>query len=182
MSNPIDADLMSFKKLEELSRGSTITDLNEEEMHDYLHSSIEALNRFTMGGRSTCLIALSLLLWKGDKSYIKSSGISVEELLSMSFRIITDPSFIFPEWGAVLAGVVIAKHLDDFSEESLTDIDNQCKLLLRHLTSREDLCDAILPSLFLHNLKYQAISEGRLLQEAVNLRENHFPKKSITLL
>lgn len=144
MSNTIDADLRSFKQLEGFIRDSgSITGLSEKEIHDHLHYCIEALNRFAMGGRSTCLIGLSLLLWKGNQSYIKSSEINIEKLLPLSFRITTDPSFIFPEWGVVLTGVIIAKYRYCFPEKSLEVVENQCKLLLRHLTSRLDLSDAI---------------------------------------
>jgi len=144
MSNPIDNDIKTLKELKKLIQNSdSISSMNEKEINDKILYCMKQLNKFTMGGRSACLIALSLLLWKSDRSCVSLPDIDFEPLLSMSFRITTDPSFIFPEWGIILAGVIIAKYSDCFPKDSLDDILKQCKLLLQHLKNKSGLHDAI---------------------------------------
>lgn len=95
------------------------------------------LNNLRMGGRSSSLIAMSVMLW-----YVHDRGCDVKEedverFLASAFRIAVDPSFVQPEWAVVLAGVMIARYLNRLPEKLKKEVEKQCKRLLRYLEGHE---------------------------------------------
>jgi hypothetical protein len=95
-----------------------------------------------MGGRSASLIALCVILWRIDHKR-RGVRLDVEALLSVAFRIALDPSFIFPEWAVVLAGVLLARHTERLSPDSRDEVVRQCMLLLRDLEGRPSVSRAV---------------------------------------
>jgi hypothetical protein len=95
------------------------------------------LGRMRMGGRSAPLVGLSVVLWNARDP--RELDIDVEDLLTTALAVSMDPSYIWPEWGIVLAGVLICRYLAQLSEDAgqpkrdETELINQCRLRLRHL-------------------------------------------------
>ena len=80
------------------------------------------LNNLRMGGRSSSLIAMSVMLWS-----VHDRGcdvkVDVERFLALAFRIAVDPSFVQPEWAVVLAGVMIARYLNRLPEQLKKEVE-----------------------------------------------------------
>jgi hypothetical protein len=95
------------------------------------------LGRMRMGGRSVPLVGLSVVLWNAQD--LLELDLDLEDLLTTALAIAMDPSYIWPEWGIVLAGVLICRHLSERPEDSgqpkrdEKELINQCRLRLRHL-------------------------------------------------
>ena len=95
------------------------------------------LGRMRMGGRSVPLVGLSVVLWNAQDPI--ELDFDLEDLLTTALGIALDPSYIWPEWGIVLAGVLICRHLPERPEDSgqpkldQKELINQCRLRLRHL-------------------------------------------------
>jgi hypothetical protein len=133
MTNPIERDNEIYKSLETIiSNPEEIRKMDNEAVNATLNFCINRLNRFRMGGRSSALVGLSVLLW-----HLHERGtdikIDVEECFSLAFRTAIDPSFVQPEWGIVLSGVLIARYLDRLPSQASAEIVRQCRLLLEHL-------------------------------------------------
>lgn len=61
---------------------------------------------FRMGGRSAALVALAVIIWRRASDV----RINLEEALNLAFSVAADPSYIWPEWGVVLAGAILARY------------------------------------------------------------------------
>lgn len=93
--------------------------------------------RLRMGGRSAALTVLCILLWSA-RHRSPDVKLDVEKSIAKAFDICRDPSFIRPEWGIVLAGVLIAGYLNRLSESddnnsARQEIEKQCRMVLRNL-------------------------------------------------
>jgi hypothetical protein len=94
------------------------------------------LGRLRMGGRSVPLVGLCVVLWNVRDPL--ELDLDFEDLLTTALAIAMDPSFIWPEWGVVLAGVLICRYLPQLPEDSeqlkseKRELINQCRLRLRH--------------------------------------------------
>jgi len=136
MATPIKEDEIVLGQLEELLRNPTgVCHITKDEIDSIVRFCVKRLHRFRMGGRSSCLAGLSIVLWYAhDRA--DTLEVDIEECLALAFRTTIDPTFVQPEWGVVLAGVIIAKHLEGFSEELKKEIGKQSRLILRYLESR----------------------------------------------
>lgn len=136
MTTPIRTDEETIERLEVIFKNpESVCQMDDDELGSAIAFCINRLHRFRMGGRSTCLIALSILLWHVHER-ANAVKINVEECLTLTFRTALDPTFIQPEWGIVLAGVILARYLDRLPEESKKETDRQARLILRHLEAR----------------------------------------------
>jgi hypothetical protein len=104
------------------------------------------LSRFSMGGRSVPLVGLSVVLWNADDPV--ALKLDLETPLANAFAIAMDPSYIWPEWGIVLAGVIICRYiplLPEVAQGVKNELTNQCRLRLRYLCGKDlpQPCDAV---------------------------------------
>ena len=104
MDNVIRRDDDTFNDLEALINGTeNISSWDDIKLKDKLSTCFGRLDRLRMGGRSHPLIALSVLLWLAhDREPV--ANLDVEGRLNRAFQIAMDPSYLYPEWGLVLAG------------------------------------------------------------------------------
>jgi len=136
MTSPIKEDELVLGRLEEILRNpADVSQMAKNEIDSIVRFCMRRLNRFRMGGRSSCLVGLSIVLWHSH-DHADTEEIDVEECLTLAFRITLDPTFVQPEWGVVLAGVIIARYLDGLPAELKKEIGKQSRLVLRHLESR----------------------------------------------
>jgi len=106
----------------------------------HIEECLASLNRLRMGGRSTPLTALCVLLWHAH-GRSPEVALDVERCLTKAFDICRDPSYVRPEWGVVLAGVLIAKYMDRLSESENGEgpregVARQSRMMLRDLDGR----------------------------------------------
>ena len=92
-----------------------------------------------MGGRSAPLVALAVIVWRRASDVRLDS----EEALNLALGVAVDPSYIWPEWGIVLAGAILAQYgslqkTDQVrTENGWQEIVRQAELRLVHLESGE---------------------------------------------
>jgi hypothetical protein len=111
-----------------------LADMDQEEVVGDIKFCVKRLRLVRMGGRSVALVALSVILWYAKEP--EQIPLDIEDLLVMAFGITTDPSYIWPEWGVVLAGVLIARYLPLMAEDSerqKQELTQQCRLRVAHL-------------------------------------------------
>lgn len=114
--------------------------LESQLVNDYIGTCLGAIRRLRMGGRSTSLTVLCILLWAVHERGSEIE-IDVEEVLAKAFDICRDPSYVRPEWGVVLIGVLVARYLGRLPEiegksEQRKEIVKQCRMMLRDLDQR----------------------------------------------
>lgn len=64
MTTPIDADREMFERLKSIIRSPrAIEKMNDASVNDTLDFCLSRLRRLRMGGRSSALVAMSVLLW-----------------------------------------------------------------------------------------------------------------------
>lgn len=137
MTTAIGRDMEMFELLEAIIKSPQhICEMDNYELNAILDLCMYRLNKLRMGGRSSSLIAMSVMLWS-----VHDRGcdvkVDVERFLALAFRIAVDPSFVQPEWAVVLAGVMIAKYLNRLPEKLKKEVEKQCKRLLRYLEGHE---------------------------------------------
>ncbi len=136
VTTPIKTDEIIIEQLEAIFKDpGSICEMDDDNVASAITFCYERLHRFRMGGRSSCLIALSVLLWHAHER-ADAVIIDIEECLALAFRTAVDPTFIQSEWGIILAGVIIARYLDRLPGESKEEASKQARLLLRHLEAR----------------------------------------------
>lgn len=136
MDTPIEQDVYWYKKFEDILRNQqhSINGMDDTTVTATASECLRQLQHLRMGGRSAPLYVLAILLWHAHDRWPRIP-FDVEERLSLAFRISLDPSFVQPEWGIVLMGVLInryAKRLpteNDVKDEVLC----QCRQNLGHL-------------------------------------------------
>jgi hypothetical protein len=89
-----------------------------------------------MGGRSAALVCLSVMLWQmhDREDDISLGDLDVEGLSAMAFQSAGEPSYIQPEWGIGLVGVLIARHSRRLSSAAKAEVFKQSRLLLEYLS------------------------------------------------
>lgn len=138
MSKSIIIDRDKIRKLSSIIENpANIGKKGKLTFREAIDECINSLSRLRMGGRSVCLVAASVLLWH-EAQRSKDAKIDIEQWLALAFRISMDPSFIQPEWGIVLAGVLIEKYVDALPEEIQVEIINQARRLLCYLEDQRD--------------------------------------------
>lgn len=142
---PLDKDNASHMDMKEFMNmmifdPSIVDKIEFAEINSRIKEYLDAIHRFRMGGRSTPLISLCLLLW-----YAHNHGadleINVEECLTKAIDICRDPSYVQPEWGVVLTGVIVAHYVSllpvkDGNDNPREEIEKQCRMMLRDLDQR----------------------------------------------
>ncbi|MEK7992738.1 MAG: hypothetical protein AAB403_02930 [Planctomycetota bacterium] len=143
MATPIERDEEWEKRFAEILRNPSVVDsMNDSAVATVVEECVGRLSRLRMGGRSTPLYALSIVLWKSHNRSLESA-FDVEELLATAFRICLDPSFVRPEWGVVLTSVVIARYLERLPAGECSEIVGQCRMNLRFLESSSTVVTAV---------------------------------------
>jgi hypothetical protein len=137
MKTAIGRDVEMFELLEVIIKSpQQICEMDNYEVNAILDLCMYRLNKLRMGGRSSSLVAMSVVLWS-----IHDRGcdvkVDVERFLALAFRIAMDPSFVQPEWAVVLAGVMIARYLNRLPEGPKEEVEKQCKRLLCYLEGDE---------------------------------------------
>lgn len=118
-----------------------IDEMDDASLDFAIHDCLKELNRLRMGGRSTSLQMLVVLLWNTPRRKIQ---LAIEACLALAFRLAGDPSFAQPEWGIVLAGVLIARYMGGcLPTGTETEIASQCKLLLAYFESTLGVSPAV---------------------------------------
>jgi hypothetical protein len=131
-----DAELAVFVRdlIEDPSRIDKLSATQIKETSLFCFGRLQA---FRMGGRSAPLVGLSVLLWRAKPEHLRF--LNVDWALNIAFAIATDPSYIWPEWGVVLAGVLISKctsllpETTDEERVMKTELLAQAELRLIHL-------------------------------------------------
>jgi hypothetical protein len=135
MSTGIDADKQMFQRLKSIiSSPQDAREMDAASVNGAVDFCLDRLRRLRMGGRSSALIAMSVLLWEARKRKT-NIALDVEECLSLAFRVALDPSFVQAEWAIVLSGVLIEGYLGNLPPESQAEIIRQCRLMLQHIES-----------------------------------------------
>lgn len=110
MATPIEDDVIWGKKLRHiLTDAGAVEVMDDATVTATVEGCVRRLERFRMGGRSIPLYGLAVLLWRAHDRWPRIPC-DVERLLSLGFRITLDPSFVQPEWGIVLIGVLLARY------------------------------------------------------------------------
>jgi len=138
METSIEKDMFGYKTIEQILKSPKLAqEMSDDEVKSNIVYCIDRLNLFRMGGGSSSLIGLSILLWysRDRKNVWGQQAGDVEELLPISFRATLDPTFIQPEWGVVLAGTIIANYFGGFSKEVKGSVFKQSRDLLKYLES-----------------------------------------------
>lgn len=138
----INRDLDQLRKLGDLITDPRKTEeLSSGEILSYLEHCQNRLSRVRMGGRSDSLAGLCLLLWHGvNRQEVRTRvAPNVEAIAGLAIRTVADPSFIKPERGIVLLGVLICRwmlpgHTSD-SETVRQDILEQVRLVTAYYAS-----------------------------------------------
>lgn len=133
-----ERDVRLAAALREIVRDpSIVANLDEETVIGDVDFCLARLRLVRMGGRSVGLVGLSVILWFAR--HPEKLRLNVEEILVTAFGISMDPSYIWPEWGIVLAGVFIARYLPllpdgtDGQKKAKLELSQQCRLRLAHL-------------------------------------------------
>jgi len=101
-----DAEFAAFVKAL-IENPSRIDELSATHIKETSLFCFGRLQAFRMGGRSAPLVGLNVLLWRAKPEDLRF--LNIDWALNIAFAIATDPSYIWPEWGVVLAGVLISK-------------------------------------------------------------------------
>jgi hypothetical protein len=143
MATPIGRDVERLRELEEILKDpATVLHMDNASVQAVIDGCIVRLRRLRMGGRSSSLVGLSVVLWNvHDRD--PQLAIDVEDCLALAFRVALDPSYVQSEWAVVLAGVLIARYARRLSAASREEVIGQCRLLLRDLEGRRDLASPI---------------------------------------
>jgi hypothetical protein len=115
---------------------SKINQMNADEVLSRIQKCVSCIERVRMGGRSASIFAISALLWYG-KGKVNKQQIDVEKLMSLALHIVTDPSFVQPEMGIILAGVLVARYSDWLSDDCREEILSQTKLMLNYFATQD---------------------------------------------
>ena len=125
---PIEKDAVVLAKLKGLiAHPEGIQKLSDSEIAQLMDECEMRLGRVSMGGRSSSLKLLCVLLWSltDRESLALTLRNRAEALAVAGLRTVGDPSIIEPEWGIVLAGVILARWpngLDAIARKTLIDI------------------------------------------------------------
>jgi len=132
VTTPIERDEQIFRSIESfIVNAEDIAKMDDTEVNSAIGFCLERLHRLRMGGRSLPLVALSVLLWNVHDRGLKVE-LDIENCLALSFRIAGDPSFVQPEWGLVLVGVLLSRYQHRLSKRVRDEVIAQSKLLLEH--------------------------------------------------
>lgn len=100
--NMIDAGLLDITRLKSMS-------VDEIKLH--IRTLLENIEHVRMGGRSISMLSLCSILWYVPTSKL-TRIIDCERLIGLGIRISGDPSYVFPQLGLLLSGILIARHSD----------------------------------------------------------------------
>lgn len=111
MDTPIEKDVRWFKRFEDILRApqDSIDAMDDTAVAATAADCLLRLQHLRMGGRSTPLYTLAVLLWHTHDRWPRIP-FDVEDRLALAFRLSLDPSFVQPGWGIVLIGVLIARY------------------------------------------------------------------------
>ena len=141
--NTIERDRKQLRTLAGLiANPAMVSDLSASKLLTWVKECEERLSRVRMGGRSHSLAALCLLLWHGGnrKTIWRKLSSQAERFVPLGLRCIADPSFVQPEWGVVLVGVVLTRWMSspEIGETDATRLEAlaQIQLVLKYYSSR----------------------------------------------
>lgn len=159
-------------------RPKEISNFSSSSLFTEIDRCLHFLKRLRMGGRSASLVFLSLLLWHG-KDRLTKEQINVEELLALGFRIAGDPSFVQPEMGLILVGILGAKYKDFVKdpEKEGEQIWLQTKLMLDYFATKESSSNPVSAVAWVLSTSWEDNREIAL-QEAVAIMKNRWPSTS----
>ncbi len=141
MSLPIERDVQTLRKVESLlCNPDSLRLWSDKEIDALFQILVGRLNRVRMGGRSASLIALCVLLWNRQSTLFR---FDVEALLALSLRIPADRSFVFPEWGIVLTGALVARFSEQLPADEKPETLGQIRLLLKDFESNGQATNAV---------------------------------------
>lgn len=141
MKEPIKRDTERIQELNALLQDPhTVSQMDEETACNTVRDCVAHLRHLRMGGRSSSLIGLCVVLWNRPPHELL---LDVEELLALAFHIAGDGSYVQPEWAVVMAGVLIAKYSDRIPDEARNEVHGQCRLLLEHLKQAVGVSPAV---------------------------------------
>ncbi len=113
---PAELDLQAAREAESIIGNQTqIRALGYEQACSIMSNCYRSIRRIRSGGRSVKIVCLSVLLWNNRQRSLPPE-LDPEDLLALGFHLAVDPSLLFPEWGIVLAGVLLAGFADQLSD------------------------------------------------------------------
>lgn len=104
-------------------------------INDTLDYCLARTRLVRMGGRSAPLVAASVIVWGTPAARLR---FDLEGAFGVALAVASDPSFVWPEWGVILAGVLVARFsvlVDNFRESPARAQDEllaQVRLRLTH--------------------------------------------------
>ena len=135
-SLPIKRDLRRIDELRSfVERPESLAELSDAEAQALIDDCLARLHRLRPGGRSTSLLGLSIFLWSLHERWPRIK-LEIEHCLALAFRIAIDPSFIHPEWGVILAGVLLARYVERLPVDARDEVVQESRLRLRDLEDR----------------------------------------------
>ncbi len=92
---------------------------------------LSRLRRVRMGGRSAPLVAASVIAWRVPLGWLT---VDMEETAGLALGVAADPSFVWPEWGTILTGVLVVRLGQDSSLRPNHSFNERSELLsqIRH--------------------------------------------------
>jgi len=144
-----DADLARLI-VKMIDQPEIVRNMSGTEVRGVVRFCYRRLQRFRMGGRSAPLIGLCVILWNAKATHLDflvrdveterlDLDLDLDAALNTALGIAMDPSYIWPEWGVVLAGVIAWRCFRLLPEDSekrratKDELTAQLRLRLVHL-------------------------------------------------
>lgn len=125
-----------------LKQPETLRTLDATSINDTLDYCLRRTRLLRMGGRSAPLVGASVIIWSAPAATIRLDveRFDLESTLNWALAIAMDPSFVWPEWGIILVGVILARfpllaptNLKESHAAARIEISSQVRLRLSHL-------------------------------------------------
>jgi hypothetical protein len=134
-----EIDLEVVKEIETIiGDPARLRAMGEDRVSSIMKDCFRNLSRIRSGGRSARLVCLSVLLWNNRERALPAD-LDPEDLLALAFHLALDPSLLFPEWGVVLAGVLLIGFAERLPLDSKGQTLAKCWRLVAYLSQTTSL-------------------------------------------
>ena len=126
-------DTSGFERFQGILRnGGVLAERDDDYVIEKIDECRQCVHRVRIGGRSMPLCTLAVILWHVNDRWPRLR-FDIEEYLATAFRVSLDPSFIHPEWGVVLGGVLIARYQQYLPPDNRDETLSQFRHYLQYL-------------------------------------------------
>ncbi len=170
-----ERDIVKWQEIKEwVCAPSKIRSMEADELLTKIEDCVFRIERVRMGGRSASIFAMSVLLWYG-KSKIDKNQIDIEQLISLGLGIITDPSFVQPEMGIILVGILVARYSDWLPDDCREETLLQTKLMLDYFAVQDSYPNQVRSVALLLTISWNQDFEIAI-QEAISVMKSEWPE------